>query len=127
MTKQSFKDECNINKIMDKFQKTGAINHYTTHAPQYGDCTAVELADALNIVAQAEEMFDELPSELRKKFGNDPEQFLEFVQDPKNLEEMRELGLAEPQSPTEATSPPQTPRPTGVEENASEGNTEAQD
>ena len=93
-TKQSFKDECNINKIMARFQKTGAIDHYMTYSPQYGDTTACGLHEAMNIVANAETMFEELPSSLRKKFHNDPAEFLEFVQDEKNLEEMRELGLA---------------------------------
>lgn len=94
MAKQSFKDECNINKIMARFQKTGAIDHYAKHGPSYGDVTSTSLHQAMNIIAEAETMFEELPATLRKKFGNDPEQFLDFVQDPKNLEEMRELGLA---------------------------------
>ena len=42
MTKQSFKDECDINKIMAKFQKTGAIEHYAKHAPSYGDAFVSE-------------------------------------------------------------------------------------
>nr|UXQ88122.1 MAG: internal scaffolding protein [Microvirus sp.] len=118
MTKQSFKDECNINKIMEKFQKSGAISHYAKHAPTYGDATHTELHDALNIVADANTMFEELPSSIRAKFQNNPEQFLEFVQDPKNLAEMRELGLADkaPAKTTEvanveqpATTPVETP------------------
>ena len=93
MTKQSFKDECDINKIMEKFQKTGAITHYAKHAPSYGDATPVDYQNALNIVADANTMFEELPSSIRKKFDNDPSQFLEFVQDEKNSEEMIQLGL----------------------------------
>lgn len=99
MTKQSFKDEVNINNIMAKFQKSGAITHYAKHAPNYGDATHIELHDALNVVADAETMFEELPSSLRKRFDNNPEKFLEFVQDEKNLEEMRELGLAKKSPP----------------------------
>jgi len=99
MTKQSFKDECNINNIMAKFQKTGALNHYAKHAPNYGDATHIELADALNVVADAESMFEELPSSLRKRFQNSPELFLEFVNDEKNLEEMKKLGLVKSPSP----------------------------
>ncbi len=105
-TKQSFKDECDINKILKKFEKTGAIHHYATNAGNYGDTTQPQLHDALNIVANANTMFEELPATLRKKFNNDPGQFLEFVQNPKNLEEMRELGLAKqkaiPLAPTAA-------------------------
>jgi len=94
--KQSFKDECDINKIMAKFQKTGVLNHYAKHAPSYQDIPALEYSDALNIIATADTMFEELPSETRKQFDNDPEKFLEFVNNPENLEEMREMGLAKP-------------------------------
>ncbi|AXL15302.1 internal scaffolding protein [Microviridae sp.] len=93
MTKQSFRDECDINKIMAKFQRTGAIDHFAKHAPQYGDATAIELQDALNVVANANTMFEELPATIRKKFENDPQQFLDFVQDEGNAAEMIELGL----------------------------------
>ena len=98
MTKQSFKDECNINKIMAKFQKTGAIEHYAKHAPTYGDATPIQLMDAQQIIINAQTMFDDLPATIRKKFDNDPAKFLEFVQDEANSEEMIELGLrAKPQ------------------------------
>ena len=100
LTKQSFKDETNINKIMEKFQRTGAIDHYAKYAPNYDDATSDDLHTSLNIIADANSMFEELPSSIRKKFENNPQKFLDFVQDPKNLEEMRELGLAEKKSPT---------------------------
>lgn len=102
LTKQSFKNECDINKIMEKFQKSGAISHYASHAPDYGECTQANLQDALNIVADANTMFEELPSSIRAKFHNDAGQFLDFVQDKKNLEEMRELGLANKAAPKPA-------------------------
>lgn len=106
--KQSFKDECNINKIMAKFQRTGVLNHYAKHAPQYMDVPAIEYLDALTTIADANSMFEELPSTIRAKFENDPSKFLAFVQDPKNLEECRELGLANPSSlsDTQPDTPP---------------------
>ena len=94
MTKQTFKDEVNINNIMARFQRTGAIDHYAKHGASYGDATPIQLIDAMNIIADAESMFEELPASLRKQFENSPEKFLEFVQDENNLDEMRELGLA---------------------------------
>lgn len=92
--KQSFKDECDINKIMEKFQKSGAITHFTKNAPIYGDHSSAELFEAQLVVANAETMFAELPSSIRKKFDNNPGQFLEFVQNPANEKAMQELGLA---------------------------------
>ena len=94
-TQQSFLEECNINSIMKKFQKTGAINHYMAYSPQYGEHTQNGLMEAMDIVIQAETMFDDLPSSLRKEFHNDPGEFLKFVEDPDNRERMRELGLVE--------------------------------
>lgn len=109
MTKQSFKDECDINKIMEKFQKTGVLNHYASHAPTYGDASPVEYLDALLVISTANEMFADLPASVRKRFNNNPEEFLEFAQDPKNVKQMRELGLASPLSETSSDYTPPKP------------------
>lgn len=93
LTKQSFKDEVNINNIMRRFQLTGAIDHYAARAPEYGDATSVDLLGAQIIIANANTMFEELPSNIRKKFENNPSKFLDFVQDDRNSEEMIKLGL----------------------------------
>jgi len=95
MTKQSHKKECDINQIMAKYQKTGVIDHVNKHSDQYGFATSNDLHVSLNLIKTANEMFDELPSQARKKFQNDPAQFLDFVQDPKNEEHFFELGLSE--------------------------------
>lgn len=102
MTKQSFKDECDINLIMKKFQRTGIITHYAKHGPQYGDIPAIEYQEALNTIIAAENAFAELPAAIRKKFNNNPEEFLEFIQDDSNLDEARKLGLASA-SPVQTT------------------------
>ena len=66
------------------------------NSPEYGEITQDCLYDAMNIVAQANTMFEELPATVRDKFKNDPGLFLDFVQDPKNGPEMVELGLTDP-------------------------------
>ncbi len=103
---------------MAKFQKTGAITHYATHAPTYGDHTSVELLDAQIVIADSLSMFEELPSSIRKKFENDPGTFLDFVQDPKNEQEMIDLGLK--------ASPPvvQPGAPTAIPEEQPSGSPE---
>ena len=90
---QQFKEDADINSIMRKFQKTGAIDHVAMHQPNYGLVGPQDLHTAMNIVAGANTMFEELPSTLREKFA-DASGFLEFVQDPNNDVEARELGLA---------------------------------
>lgn len=93
--KQEFKDDADLNSIMRKFQKTGAIAHHLKYGGSYGVATPQTLHEAMTVVSQAETMFAELPSSLRERFRNEPSRFLEFVQDETNLEEMYTLGLAE--------------------------------
>ena len=92
-TKQSFKDECDINKILAKYQKTGAIAHVNKHGAEYGFATSLDFTGAMLLIKQAQNMFDGLPSSIRNRFANDPAQFLDFVQDANNEKEMRTLGL----------------------------------
>lgn len=93
-TKQAHKDECDINRIMAKYQKTGAIAHVTRYKPIYAELTGETFQEMLHKVQVAEEMFNDLPSKLRRKFDGNPALFLEYVQNPSNLPEMVELGLA---------------------------------
>lgn len=93
--KQSHKAECDINNILRNYDRTGLITHVNRSTAEYGDYSEVnEFQDSLNMVISATDSFMELPSEIRKKFGNDPGNFFEFATDPKNAAEMVELGLA---------------------------------
>lgn len=95
MTKQSHKAECDVNTIMKKFEKTGMVTHVKEYRGEYGNFLgAAEFHEAWNEVLKAREMFESLPAKVRKRFENDPGEFLEFVHDPANEEEMIELGLA---------------------------------
>ena len=91
---QHFKAECDINTIVEKYKKKGVVTHVSRFGPRYGMCSPVDLHNALNVVLEAQQMFDELPARVREKFEGDPEKFLAFVQDEENADEMVELGLA---------------------------------
>jgi phage internal scaffolding protein len=93
-TKQSFKGECDINNIMAKFQRTGALDWKSRYEPQYADVTGIEFQAAQDLVAGARSMFEELPSSVRSRFENDPAKFLAYANDPANGEGMIEMGLA---------------------------------
>lgn len=96
-TKQSFRDECNVNTIMEKYQRTGLIPHVEMHGGEYGDYTNVQdYQSSLNQVIAAQDMFASLPSSLRNRFSNNPASFLDFVSNPSNKDEMRSLGLLKP-------------------------------
>lgn len=104
MTQQQFKDECDINNIMAKYEATGLVRVRETYMRgEYADLSnAPDYQTALNIVIRAQDSFDALPASLRKRFSNDPEEFLAFVHDPKNEPEMRTLGLLKPKEPETA-------------------------
>ena len=97
LTKQSMMQECDINFIINKFQKTGVIDHERTYKGDYGEFESIDFHDAMNMVAEAQSMFETVPSSIRKEFDNDPGKFLEFVQNEENKPRMLELGLLAPE------------------------------
>jgi len=93
-TKQSFKDECDINTIMNRYLSTGEMPVINERAPQYLDVSSgFDFSEMQRQVLEAEELFSELPSILRNRFANNPADFLSYCADPANEPEMRKLGL----------------------------------
>lgn len=95
-TEQSHKTACNVNYILRKYQKSGVVDHIKQHGPEYADVPAHDFREAMEVVTKASSMFEELPSRARAKFKNDPAQFLEYVQNPDNIESLHDLGLTDP-------------------------------
>lgn len=111
MTQQQFKAECDINKIMAKYQKNGVLSHINTRGATYGDFDAVDFQQAMETIRLGNEMFDELPSRARLYFNNDPAEFMEFVNNPDNAGKLEELGLSfKPPVQTEPENTPQSPQ-----------------
>lgn len=119
MTKQEFKDQCNINKIIKEFTITGQISHISAKAAQgaFLDLPAdLDYQTSLNVMIRAEEAFMALPAAIRDRFGHDPAQFLGFVADPANADELIRLGIRTPPAPPApggdgGTPPSSTPTP----------------
>lgn len=93
-TKQAHKDECDINRILARYKQTGVVEHLNRFQGDYGDLVAVDYQTAMNTVIEAQNAFNVLPASVRKRFANDPAEFLAFVSDPANKNEMVEMGLA---------------------------------
>jgi phage internal scaffolding protein len=94
-TKQSHKDECDINRVLRNYDKTGLLTHVNNASKNYGDFTQVnEYRESLDLVREANEAFSEIPAEIRKEFNNNPGEFFEFVTNPANNEKLVEMGLA---------------------------------
>lgn len=81
MTHQSFKDECEINNIVDKYTRTGILTHLKRGEPQYGDapdqtffeaaCVHAEIRSSAELAAGEPESPQEAPEP--PETGSDPE------------------------------------------------------
>lgn len=115
-TLQSPSAETDINNIMKKYEKTGLISHLATHEGKYGNfLPAVEYHEAANSLILANDMFMSLPARIRTRFENSPAKFLDFAQDPENVDELITMGLAkrEREPPNHDRDGPDTLLPTG--------------
>lgn len=118
MTKQSFKDECDVNNILRQYSPVALAQLMSERAAQgqFADLpSGFEFQDALNLVVEGRQAFESLPSKIRERFSNDPARFLAFMADPENQDEAIKLGLATrrpepaPQEPQAPSTPPAAP------------------
>lgn len=105
MTQQQFADDCDINNIMAKYEKTGQVTHLSNKQGVYGDFSDItDYQDMLHRVAAAQESFQTLPAKTRQRFQNDPGELISFLQDRKNYDEAISLGLIVPNTIPEQIS-----------------------
>lgn len=93
-TKQSDKDQCDINFIMKKYSKSGDLSLLNRRVASYGEVfDDIGYVEAFNRVEAVNSLFASLDAVTRERFGNDPKQFLAFGADPANVNELVELGI----------------------------------
>jgi phage internal scaffolding protein len=95
LAQQHYKDECDINTILQKFNITGLLPQ-SPLSPRYGDFSGIgDYHTALNRVIAAQDEFEGLPAQIRARFDNDPAKLIEFLGNENNRAEAEELGLVE--------------------------------
>jgi phage internal scaffolding protein len=92
-TEQQWKDECNVNNIIQKYDKNQLITHVNEMEAHHGDMTGADYKMMMDKIINIRNKFDQLPSSIRKRFQNSPEAYLAFMEDPKNRPEAIKLGL----------------------------------
>lgn len=107
VTDQSFRDECDINTIMARYQSTGELPYLNEMQGQFLDVSEMDFQHHMNFILEAQQMFDDLPSNIRDRFGNDPGAFLGFVNNPDNAVETAKMGLLSPEATEAVLRPPQ--------------------
>lgn len=98
LTQQHMADECDINKLVERFVVTGEMPQLSM-PPMQGDFTrAPTYQEALNLMIEAKRSFMAMPATTRNRFENDPGQFIDFCSKESNRDEMRRMGLWSPEA-----------------------------
>lgn len=92
-TQQQFADECDINKIVERFGVTGMLPQSNMEAMVGAFEGVTDFHAAMNLVRESELEFMKLSGEVRARFANDPGAVLAFLEDEKNRDEAVKLGL----------------------------------
>lgn len=96
ITKQAFKDQCDINAIIARWNSVGVLDHVNVREGVYGDFFSItDYTSSVRRVEAAMEDFMALPADIRSAFDNDPGKLIDGITDPERAEEMRGLGLGE--------------------------------
>lgn len=95
-TKQEFKEEADINRIVNNILQGGVSDWLERHekwVQQAGDTKVPDLnyRELMTQVAECDERFMQLPSAVRAGFKNDPAVFLDFIQSEGGEVEIKEL------------------------------------
>lgn len=112
LTQQQFKEQCDINNIIKQYTLTGELP-LSKKVGQFLDVSNVQdYQTALNTVFEAQQAFDNLPSKIRSRFENDPNQLIAFIEDDANHEEALTLGLLSNTATSKTQTQTQTPTAT---------------
>lgn len=116
-TKQEFKEECNINNLVNRWLKAGAPPLPET-GEIYGDFTNVgDFMQAVTAVQAVEDIFASLPSAIRAASDNSPAKLIEMLDENPELD-LENLGSAVGQEDGQ--------EPAGEGEDSPEGEPEGQ-
>ena len=79
LTQQHFKEECDINHILEMYTKTGELP-LNPKEMRYADVSSIsDYASMRAAIAQADSDFSELPSRVRERYHNDTSEFLDAI------------------------------------------------
>lgn len=114
-TKQSFKDECDIQNILSRYHKTGMVSHLAAGVPRFVDVSEVgSYREAMERMLAAKDYFMKLPAKVRAEFNHDPAEYVELLSSEGAQERLEELAAElyprkAPKAPERAPEPVVTP------------------
>lgn len=106
--KQNFKEQCDVNKIVEVFLRTGKLISSNSRQPRYGDFSqGLDFRLAMNAGLLAERYYQSLPSEIRT-ICPDLQSFKEWAVTDEGRKVLREFNLI-PKEPVAPGPPPSQP------------------
>lgn len=114
LTLDSFKDECDINLIVERFLRGEMLPGQGDFAGSFADVTEFgDYQENLNRVIEADRRFMSLDAKVRERFDNSTAAFLDALVDPTRHDELVELGVL-PKPKVAADDAPSTKPPEGA-------------
>lgn len=108
MTQQQFKNECDINHIIKRYNKDPQLwatlinNAKDINSPSFADFTDVgDFRHAMDKVSQIGEFFASIPSEVRARYNQNPELLFAAMHDPSQWQYLAEKGVLNKKSVAE--------------------------
>ncbi len=89
-TKQSQKDECDINKLLSRAARSDTLSHLDKYQSQYGNFADYDFENHITQIAAGQTIFENLPAEVKREFAQSPQSFFEYVTNPKNADKLHE-------------------------------------
>lgn len=108
MTRQEFKDECNLANIIQRFTQTGelydplgpmasTIRRGRPRLPEFLDMTAIKSSqDVFDFVRDAHDHFETLPARLKAVFNNSAEAFVAAMNNKDHISNLIKSGALPP-------------------------------
>jgi len=103
LTRQSFKDECDVNQIVKRYTETGMINHIPRTTPQYGDAPEGDFLEAAIVNADIASQIEAGTLDL-DAIASEPEAELTPEPDPEKADKASQEASADPSSTPEESA-----------------------
>lgn len=112
-TKQSFRDEVNINSVLARYARTGVWASGNNRPPRFEDVSGVgSFHEAIEKARGIRELVADLPPRAQELYTAAPAVFLHAYSEAADRADLEALGLLEPlEAPVEAPVEPAAPAP----------------
>jgi len=105
LTQQHHANDVNINKIIERFNKTGVLGDGLQRRGNYADVSLFgDFGECQRRIEAARESFASLPVQVKKLAGNDPSRLWDVLNNPENRQLLEKAGVLK--TPEKPVPPP---------------------